>query len=155
MALPAYLFLTDTLGNSIRGGSDAKDREGAIELINMAHHIDLPINMASASASANRVHRPVTLTKHVDCSSTYLLKAICQKERLKSALIKCYRINDAGLEEEFFNIFMEDVLVSHITPSLSSVGGSGLPSETFSLVYKNITWRYLDGNLCFTDNICH
>lgn len=99
MALPAYLFLTDTLGNSIRGGSDAKDREGAIELINMAHHIDLPINMASASASANRVHRPVTLTKHVDCSSTYLLKAICQKERLKSALIKCYRINDAGLEE--------------------------------------------------------
>lgn len=155
MALPAYLFLTDTLGNSIRGGSDAKDREGAIELINMAHHIDLPINMASASASANRVHRPVTLTKHVDCSSTYLLKAICQKERLKSALIKCYRINDAGLEEEFFNIFMEDVLVSHITPSLSSIGGSGLPSETFSLVYKIITWHYLDGNLCFTDNICH
>ena len=155
MALPAYLFLTDTLGNSIRGGSDAKDREGAIELINMAHHIDLPINMASASASTNRVHRPVTLTKYVDCSSTYLLKAICQKERLKSALIKCYRINDAGLEEEFFNIFMEDVLVSHITPSLSSIGGSGLPSETFSLVYKNINWRYLDGNLCFTDNICH
>ena len=61
-----------------------------------------------------------------------------------------YRILDAGVETEYFNILMENVKITGITPSLHP--GSGIHLENIEIRYESIQWKYVDGNIIFKDS---
>jgi type VI secretion system secreted protein Hcp len=74
---------------------------------------------------------------------------------LQSAELKWYRINDAGREEEYFNIFLRQVKVVSVTPKLLNIKEQASVHhnhfEAVEFRYEEITWCYLDGNLKFKD----
>ena len=42
MAIPVYLWLTDSTGNLVKGSVDICGREGSIEVIELMHAVELP-----------------------------------------------------------------------------------------------------------------
>jgi len=69
----------------------------------------------------------------------------------KEAIIKMYRINDAGIEVEYFNIKLENVKITRISPVLFPLGFAGRHTEEVEIRYESIEWKYCDGNIMFKD----
>lgn len=94
------------------------------------------------------------LEKEFDASSTYLYKAVSTGQTLKSAELRWYRINDAGKEEVYFTMLLEDVKITGVMPSMPNIKSDDSRAnhiESVTLMYERITWHYADGNLKFTD----
>ncbi len=62
-----------------------------------------------------------------------------------------YRINEAGIEVEYFNIHLDNVKISSISPTLLPNGQTSTHLENIELRYETITWKYVDGNIVFKD----
>jgi type VI secretion system secreted protein Hcp len=125
MAIPAYLWLKDDGGADILGSVDVTGREGSIEIHGLHHGVSIQTDNATGKATATREHAPYLFSKEIDASSPYLYKAVTTGQKLKSAEVKFYRINDAGQEVEYFSAMMEDVMVVTATRwRIISVGGT-------------------------------
>jgi type VI secretion system secreted protein Hcp len=147
------MFIKDDGGAVIRGGSDVMHREGSIELRGVQHLLSIPTDNNTGKLTGTRQHAPFIFEKEIDSASPYLYKAVATGQTLKEAEIKWYRISDAGQEEEYFNILMEDVKVISISPIMHDTRncpGTG-HMESVALRYAKITWKYVDGNIQFTD----
>lgn len=111
MAIPAYLWLKDDGGADIKGSVEVFDRENSIEIISFTHGLSIPTDDHTGILTGTRIHSALEFEKEFDSSSPYLYKAVATGQTLKSAEIKWYRINHAGQEEEYFNMFLEGVKV--------------------------------------------
>jgi len=155
MAIPAYLWLKDDGGASIKGSVNIFDREGSIEVQGFAHGLRRPFDIATGKATGVRIHAPMIIEKEFDSSSPYLYKAVATGQILLSAEIKWYAINDAGREEEYFNMFLENVKVVAISPLMHNVKDPLKEKqnhlECLELRYEKITWKYCDGNVLHSD----
>lgn len=116
MAVPAYIWIYNATGSLIQGSSRVTLREGAIEMQSFHHGVHIPYDHTFGKLTGTRVHDQLSFTKEFDKATPYLNRAVCQGETLKQAIIKWYRINDAGLEEEFMHIILENVKVVAVTP---------------------------------------
>lgn len=153
MAIPAYLWLKDDGGALIKGGVDVQDRDYTIKVKGFHHNLTIPTDNATGKVTGTRVHSPMLLIKEFDCSSPYLYKAVATGQRLASAEIKWYRINDAGMEAEYFNMLLEGVKVVSISPAMAPGDNPNENHvETVELRYERITWKHNDGNIIFTDS---
>lgn len=156
MAIPAYLWLKDDGGALIRGSADVAGREGSIEILGLNHGISLTTDNATGKPTSTREHFPYSFDKEIDASSPYLYKAVTCGQKLRSAEVKFYRINDAGWEEEYFSVLMEGVTVISVGPLMYDVktqyGERRNHLEIVELVYEKITWRYVDGNIIHSDS---
>jgi len=147
------MFIKDDGGAVIRGGSDVMHREGSIELRGVQHLLSIPTDNNTGKLTGTRQHAPFMFEKEIDSASPYLYKAVATGQTLKEAEIKWYRISDAGQEEEYFNILMEDVKVISISPIMHDTRncpGTG-HMESVAFRYAKITWKYVDGNIQYTD----
>lgn len=153
MAVPVHMWIKDDGGAVIRGGSDVMNREGSIALRGIHHNLSIPTDNSSGKLTGTRQHAPFQFEKEIDSASPYLYKAVATGQTLKAAELKWYRISDAGQEEEYFNILMEDVKVISISPIMHDTRncpGTG-HMESVALRYAKITWKYVDGNIQYTD----
>ena len=155
MAIPAYLWLKDDGGADIKGSSTVSGREGSIEVIGFGHGLNLPVNGSDGKITGTRVHSAMTIQKEFDASSPYLYKAVATGQTLKSGELRWYRINDAGREEVYFIMQIDNVKVTGVNPGMPNTKKSGTEHinhlESVSLMYERITWHYTDGNIKFTD----
>jgi len=155
MPIPAYMWLKDDGGADIKGSVDVKDREGSIEVIGFGHGLNLPVDSATGKITGTRSHSPLMFEKEFDSSSPYLYKAVAKGQTLKSADLRWYRINDAGREEAYFIITIEGVKITGVNPGMPNVKMAGNSQinhmESVSMMYEKITWRYVDGNVQYTD----
>ncbi|CAM6714646.1 Hcp family type VI secretion system effector [Leclercia adecarboxylata] len=155
MAIPAYLWLKDDGGANIKGSVDIKDREGSIEILAFGHGLHLPTDNNTGKITGTRVHSPLSFQKEFDSASPYIYKAIAKGQTLKSAEFKWYRINDAGVEVEYFNMLLENVKVVSSAPHMLDIKNPMTEKhnhlENVSLRYEKITWEYCDGNVQFSD----
>jgi type VI secretion system secreted protein Hcp len=99
---------------------------------------------------------PYLFSKEIDASSPYLYKSVTTGQKLQSAEVKFYRINDAGQEVEYFRVLMEGVRIVTVGPMLfdikSSYGEKRNHLEMIELIYEKITWCYMDGNIIHSDS---
>ncbi|MGS4821970.1 Hcp family type VI secretion system effector [Raoultella terrigena] len=152
MAIPAYLWLKDDGGALIKGSVDVLNRESSIEIKGFHHNLMIPTDNATGKVTGTRMHSPMLLVKEFDYSSPYLYKAVSTGQNLTSAEIKWYKINDAGQEVEYFNMFLEEVRIVSISPSMASPDNPNENHmETLELRYEKITWKHCDGNIMHTD----
>lgn len=151
MSNPAYLWLTDANGSPVVGGSMVSGRLGAIELKAVTHHLTIPVSGNTGRLTGTRVHTPIAVQKVFDKTTPVLIRALCENQTLKSATIKMYQIDDAGIEREYFNIILENVKITGITPNLFPGSGTGTHTETIELRYEAITWKHCDGNIVYRD----
>nr|CRY93658.1 hypothetical protein [uncultured prokaryote] len=156
MAIPIYLWLKDDGGNPVKGSVDVHQREGSIEITALAHGVSLPTDDLSGKITATREHAPFVFTKAVDSSSPYLYQFVSTGKLLKSAELKFYRINHAGQEEEYFNVFLENARITCVVPYMDDVKDPDFAHyghmEVIEMTYDKITWKYLDGNIIHSDS---
>ena len=98
MSNPAYLWLTDENDSPIIGSCLMPTRTGSIELRAVNHHVWLPTDNNTGKLTGTRLHTPVKIQKEFDRTTPLLFRALCEGRTLKSATLKMYRINEAGLE---------------------------------------------------------
>lgn len=106
MAIPAYLWIKDDGGADIKGAVDIQNREGSVEVNGFSHNLSLPTDGLTGKITGTRKHSSTIIQKDFDSSSPYLYKAVATGQTLKSAEFRWYKINDAGQEEEYFNMFL-------------------------------------------------
>lgn len=156
MPIPPYMWLRDDGGADIKGSVDVQDREGSIEIIGFSHGLNLPVDSANGRITGTRSHSPMMIEKEFDSSSPYLYKAVATGQTLKSAEIRFYHINNAGQEVCYFSIILEGVKITGVNPGMPNTKLSGNSQinhmESVSLQYNKITWRYVDGNVQYTDD---
>ncbi len=70
---------------------------------------------------------------------------------MKKATIKMYRILEAGIEVEYFNIILENVKITTVSRYLAPNSISSTHLETLEMRYEAITWKYVDGNVIYRD----
>ncbi|MDM2736961.1 type VI secretion system tube protein Hcp [Citrobacter sp. Ct235] len=152
MSNPAYLWLTDENGSPMIGSSLVMGREGAIELKSFTRNVNIPVDSNTGKLTGTRVHMPIMFQKEFDRVTPMLYRALSTGKTLQSATIKMYQINEAGLEQEYFNILLEGVKLTSITPVLYPGANTGTHLETILLRYGQITWKHCDGNIIYTDS---
>ncbi|MFJ2995623.1 Hcp family type VI secretion system effector [Pandoraea sp. NPDC087047] len=156
MGIPAHLWLKDGGGTAIKGSSTVSGRDGSIEVISFSHGLRLPIDSQNGKSTGTRQHAPMMLEKEFDASSPYLYKAVATGQTLQSAELHWYRIAHSGKEKLYFVMSLEGVRVSSINPSMTNIkmtdSLSLSPAESVSLMYERITWRYVDGNIEYSDS---
>ncbi|SAK95630.1 hcp protein [Caballeronia hypogeia] len=155
MPIPAYMWLKDDGGADVKGSVTVGGREGGIEVISFSHGLHLPVDSATGKITGTRIHSPISFEKEFDAASPDLYQAVSKGKSFESAEIRWYRISDAGREEAYFLMLLEDVKVSGISPGMPNTKLDGLSqqnhTEAVSLMYENITWHYLDGNIKVSD----
>ncbi|MDI9221317.1 type VI secretion system tube protein TssD [Pantoea sp. EA-12] len=151
MSTPAHLWLTDENGSPIVGECLMPTRLGSIEMRTLTHNITIPTDRNTGRLTATRLHAPIVFQKEFDQTTPLLFRALCQGRTLKSATIKMYRINEAGIETEYFNIVLENVKITSITPSLVPSGIASTHMENIEIRYETIMWKYVEGNVQFKD----
>lgn len=156
MAIPVYLWLKDDGGNLVKGSVDVKGREGSIEIQELMHTVDLPIDDRTGKIVSKCLHGDYFLIKELDSASPYLYQGVSSGRKFKEAVLKFYRINYNGQEEEYFRVTMENVRVNEIEPLMMDIKNPTKEKynhlEAFYLAYERITWHYLDGNIIHSDS---
>ncbi|WP_295441439.1 type VI secretion system tube protein TssD [uncultured Thiodictyon sp.] len=156
MALTAYAKVTGKSQGDIKGdcpqGGDKKDK---ILIYAGDHTVEIPKDTHTGLPTGQRIHHPLTFTKHKDQSSPKLFKTCCTGEQC-TVEIDYYRIKSDGTEEKYFTIKLEEAIIvtmREYTPM------TFLPEdkpyhdmEEVSWTYSKITWTYTDGNIEYTDN---
>ncbi|WP_072166246.1 type VI secretion system tube protein TssD [Erwinia sp. Leaf53] len=151
MSNPAHIWLTDENGSPIVGGCLMPARLGSIEIKSLTHNVSIPVDPSWGKLTSTRVHAPIVIQKEFDRTTPVLFRALCEGRTLKSATIKLYQIIDAGIEEEYFNILLENVKVTNIAPCLLPGGMTSTHMETIELRYEAITWKHTGGNILYRD----
>lgn len=155
MASPLYLWLKDGNGTPIPASSAVVGREGSIEVLSVAHGMHAPTDGNTGNLAGTRVHQPLSIEKDIDKSTPFLYRAISLGETLSEALLSWYRVNEAGVETEYFRTIMQGVKVVSIAPVMPNIRRetSKIQNhiERVAFRYTSIEWRYLEGNVIFRD----
>lgn len=156
MAIPVYLWLYEEDEKLLKGGVDITGREGSIELVGMQHDVFIPTDDMTGAATGTRQHEAHTFEKEIDPSSPLLYRALTTGRTLAKAIFRYYRINNNGMEEEYFNIMLENVKVCHIVPVMFDTKDPDFEKhghiEHVGLRYEKNTWNYVDGNIQHADS---
>ncbi|WP_067704878.1 type VI secretion system tube protein TssD [Erwinia sp. ErVv1] len=151
MSAPAHLWLEDENGSPVVGSCLIPQRLGSIELKSFSHGVTIPVESGWGKLTGTRVHRPVVIVKEFDQTTPLLYRAVCEGRTLKKALVRMYRIFESGIESEYFNIIMENVKITTVSPYLAPNGISSTHLETLEVRYEAITWTFTEGNIIYRD----
>ncbi|MGK3141669.1 Hcp family type VI secretion system effector [Pantoea sp. C2G6] len=152
MSAPAHLWLEDENGAPITGPCIMPLRTGSIELKSFSHGVTIPVDPSWGKLTGQRVHKPIVIVKEFDVTTPLLYRAVCEGRTLKKATIKMYRILESGVESDYFNIILEDVKITTVSPYLAPNGISSTHQETLELRYRAITWKHNQGNIFYRDS---
>lgn len=156
MAIPVYLWLYDEDGKLLKGGVDVEGRECSIVLMGIDHEVLAPTDAMNGSLTGTRQHEAFTFEKEIDPSSPLLYRALTTGRTIGKAEFKFYRINNNGMEEEYFNVLLETVKVCHVVPVMFDTKDPEFERhghiEHVGLRYEKITWNYVDGNIQHVDS---
>ena len=156
MALTAYLAVKGKSQGDIKGdcpqGGDKKDK---ILVYHADHEVEIPRDTHTGLPTGQRIHKPLTVTKHKDQASPKLYKACCTGEQCDVTL-DYYRIKPDGTEEKYYTVKLAEAIVVNLreyTPvTFLPDNKPYLDMEDVSFTYSKITWTYNDGNIEYTDD---
>lgn len=151
MGTSANMWLSDSQGQIVSGGSSIMDREHSVNLLSIDHSVHAPFDPQTGQKTSPRVHSPFSITKEIDATTPFFNKACCSGEQLKEVVIDLYRINPHGMEEKYFRYVFNDVKVTYVAPMIHCSSGEK-DAETVSFIYDKIRWEYLDGNFAHEDS---
>jgi type VI secretion system secreted protein Hcp len=147
METAAYLRLSGSAQGEIKGGSQRRGREGAIEIVDFRHQVALPKAGLDVPRTPDVVHEPVELVKEVDCSTPKLYRALSAREPLESVTMEWFRYTSAGQEELYFSIYLGNarlVLLETFMPESRGYGEHMRFVERIRIAYETIRWSWGD-----------
>lgn len=156
MALTSYMKVTGKSQGEIKGdcpqGGDKKDK---VLVYNVDHLVEIPKDTHTGLPTGQRIHHPLTITKHKDQATPKLFQACCTGEQCEVELL-FFRIKADGTEENYFKIKLEEAIIVNMreyTPMTFLPDNKPYQDmEEVSFTYSKVTWSYTDGNIEYTDN---
>jgi type VI secretion system secreted protein Hcp len=151
MPIPSYMQI-----EGIQGSSDVQGREGHCEILGFNHEVYMPTDRKDGSATGTRVHKEFVVIKNYDKATPMLYQYLCNGKVVPQATLKWYKIDDQGIEKEYFNHIIKDARVVSIRPYMPDVDNPAFEQykhmEEVAFRYEKITWKFLDGNIEWTDS---
>ena len=151
MPLPAYMDIPD-----IPGSCEVVGRVNNIEILGFNHEVYMPTDRKDGSATGTRVHKNFVSVKNYDKASPLLYQYLCQGQIIPLVTMRWFKINDDGLEEEYYNHVLEKARITSIRPYMPDVDNPANEQykhmEEVSMRYERITWKIFDGNIEWTDS---
>ena len=150
MPTPIYAYF-----DGIDGSNEQSGREKSVQILEANHVVEIPVDVKDASATSKRLHRAFELTANVDKATPLLAECVCNSKTIATVKLEYWRINEEGIEENYFNVEMEKVRIVKMKNWFPNVDyeptGTYKHMMTYDLRYDKITWTYTDGNLSFSD----
>ncbi len=139
-AVDMSLKLTDSQGAIVIEG-DSLDQQHLKEIVisSFSHGITVPISIpvGGGGSAGKPAFSDLNLAKLLDKASPLLYSYAAQGRRIATAVLS---VRTSGASPfEFYRITLTDVLISSVQTS----GGGDVPSETLSLNFTKIEWRYV------------
>ena len=140
-----YLKLS---GPDLKGESTDKQHGEWIELSSLRHQLRQPTSPATSTAGGHTTerteHGDLLVLKELDSASPLLYQALSGGTTFESAQIDLYRDSGDGKRVKYLEIQLKRVLLSQIA---LGVDAGPLPTETVSLKYAAIQWKYQKQNI--------
>lgn len=147
MAMTSYLKLTGTTQGAIEGDCTQQGHEKTILVYAMDHQVEIPRDTHTGLATGQRLHKPMVVTKHLDCASPKLQAACVSGERMTEVVLEFYRINERGLEEHYYTIKLENAIVveTRLFKPMTFIEENKPyhDMEEISFTYEKIIWTYV------------
>jgi len=142
---------------SIKGktqGDFKGDANGKIAIVAFSHGVISPHDVATGVASGKRQHKPFTIVKGIDSSTTQIYKAITTNETLSSVVISFLK---PGSSEEYYVITLENATITKVHEVKQTLGGDSeslkfSEYEEVSFTYEKITWEHMESKTSVSDD---
>jgi len=152
MPLESALYYSD----GIKGSNTKKGRQDSSVVIEFDHRVYSPLDSQRGSVSGSRVHAPLVITKEIDAATPLLYEASCNGKTIPEFKVEWYRISPDGREEPYFQHTLKNVKVASVEIILPNTKDPSKEKqshlERLELLYEQVTWTYLDGQLEHTDS---
>lgn len=128
----------------IKGNCTIDGHADKIIILSYSHGVSMPMQGDSANTerTAGRpVFSEMSLQKMSDLSTPDLYKHCTQGKKAAAAKLFVGRVED-GAFMEIFNYELENAMISNISTS----GGGGIPSDSFSINFTKITGTFTQQN---------
>lgn len=128
------------LGTTIVGNCQVNGYVGKVIVLSYSHSASIPLQMDSANTerTAGRpIFSELQFSKMSDLSTTELYKACTQGTKIGTATLHVGRVEN-GKYMSFFKYEMSNAMIS----SISTSGGGGIPSDSFSIAFTKIKCDY-------------
>jgi type VI secretion system secreted protein Hcp len=143
MAIDVYLQI-----EGVKGESRDSAHPGWIECTEVHWSVVQPRSTTASSAGGHTAERAelkdVVFGKISDLASPILLQTCAMGKTIPKAKFEFMRADGNGKPIKYFEIYLENVLISGVAPSLTA--GTTL-SEHVSLKYSKIKWAYTQQNI--------
>ena len=128
--------------DGIPGESMDAQHQGWIELSDFSFGVENPTTIGSATgaARARNSTAPFKILKISDVASPALALALAPGKRIPGIVIEGTKPGG----QVYLKIKLENVMVSSFQMGGSAKGGSGLPTDSITLIYQKIEIEYLD-----------
>jgi type VI secretion system secreted protein Hcp len=133
---------------NLTGESQDKDHTNWVEVSSWSHLIKQP-KSATASTSGGHTaerceHSEMVFVKDMDVVSPMLYQNCSGGNTFSNVTIQFMRADGDGNRVMYLEIQLMNAIIASISPS---VQGEGLPTETFSLKYGAVQWKYTQQKL--------
>lgn len=151
MPIPCNLKVTEYPGSSEKTG-----REGTSDVVEVEHHVHLPVNPTTGESSGVRVHSPLRVVKCIDKATPGFHKALCTGQNLSEVVLDFYRIDpESRSEKKYYTITLTKARIVDIRPfmpmSFLPANESYRHMEQVSFQYEKIEWNWLPDGIVSQD----
>ncbi len=151
MPIPAYMKL-----EGIPGSVQIQGREDHVEVLAFNHEVYMPTDVKDGTSAGTRKHKSLVVIKNFDKASPKLYEYLCNGKKIPDVTIHWYMIDANGQETEYFTHTMKNARVVSVKPWMPNVDDKATETykhmEEVEFRYEKITWKYVDGNIEFTDS---
>jgi type VI secretion system secreted protein Hcp len=139
VAIDVYLQI-----DGIKGESADNAHKDWIECSSVDFGVIQP-RSASASSSGGHTaerceHKDISVSKLADLATPLLLEQCSMGKTIPKAKFDFMRADADGKRVTYFNIELENVLISSVTPSVSE---GNIMHENVSIKYAKVKWKYV------------
>ncbi|PWF45091.1 Hcp family type VI secretion system effector [Massilia glaciei] len=138
MAIDVYLQI-----DGIKGESTDSVHKDWIECSSVNWAISQPKSATASTGGGHTAerceHSDISFSKVSDMSSPILMATCSAGKTIPKAKLVFLRADGKGERIKYFEIELENVLISHIAPSVSS---GDILSESVSLKFSRVKWKY-------------
>ena len=139
MAIDVYLQI-----DGIKGESTDNTHKDWIEVSSVNFGVLQPRSATASSAggmTAERCeHEDIAISKLADLSTPLLLEQCSMGKTIPKAKFDFMRADSDGKRVTYFNIELENVLISSVSPSVAE---GNIMTENVTIKYAKVKWKYV------------
>jgi type VI secretion system secreted protein Hcp len=139
MAIDVYLQI-----DGIKGESTDSKHTDWIECLAVNFEVIQPRSATASSAGGHTAerceHKDIVISKLCDLATPLLLEQCSMGKTIPKAKFDFMRADADGTRITYFNIELENVLISGVAPSVAE---GNIMTETLSIKYAKVSWKYV------------